>query len=125
MVSRFVAAAWFLALAGSALAVSPVRAETPAELDALARATVQPGTGIALAREQIGSGDLLDALATLERVILNHPGNEEARLLHAGVMCRIDDRRGALVELDILRNRDFSESLWNEATAPCSRQREG
>ncbi|MEZ5735948.1 MAG: hypothetical protein R3E09_09110 [Novosphingobium sp.] len=119
---RKVSAACLLALAGLAPGALPAWAETPAELDALSRATDQPGSGVALARKQIASGDLLDALATLERVILNHPDSEEARLLHAGVTCSIDDRRGALVELDVLRGRDFSDPLWQEATADCSRQ---
>ncbi|MCB2073603.1 MAG: hypothetical protein H6917_07770 [Novosphingobium sp.] len=118
-------AACLLALTAASLGALPARAETPAELDALSRATDQPGSGVALARRQIASGELLDALATLERVILNHPEDEEARLLHAGVTCSIDDRRGALVELDVLRGREFSDSLWDEATADCSRQREG
>lgn len=122
---RLTAATWALALAGSGLAASPALGETPAQLDALARATQQPESGLALAREQIDAGELLDALATLERVILNHPENNEARLLHAATLCRMDDRRGALVELDTMRNRDIPETMWREATAPCSRQREG
>jgi len=120
---RNVSATCLLVIGGLALCASPAFAETPAQLDALSKATDQPGPGIALARKQIASGDLLDALATLERVILNHPDNEEARLLHAGVTCSIDDKRGALVELDLLRNRDFSDSLWQKATSDCSQQR--
>ena len=123
MSARNVSAACLLVLGGLALCASPALAETPAQLDALSKATDQPGPGIALARKQIASGDLLDALATLERVIINHPDNEEARLLHAGVTCSIDDKRGALVELDLLRNRDFSDSLWQKSTSDCSQQR--
>lgn len=122
---RNISAACLLALTGLVLGALPARAETPAQLDALSKATDQPAPGIALARKQIASGDLLDALATLERVILNHPENEEARLLHAGVTCSIDDKRGALVELDMLRNREFSDSLWQNATSDCSQQRGG
>ena len=122
---RLVTATWALALAGSGLAASPALGETPAQLDALARATQQPGPGLALAREQINAGELLDALGTLERVILNDPDNNEARLLHAATLCRMDDRRGAIVELDPLRNRDIPETVWREETAPCSGRREG
>lgn len=107
-------------LAGMAVAGSPAQAATAAELDVLARATAQPASGVALARKQIAAGDLLEALATLERVIINHPESNEARLLHAGVMCRIDDRRGAMVELDGLRGRVIPDALWNEANTACS-----
>ena len=107
-------------VAGLALATSAVGAQSAAELDALARATAQPSSGVALARKQIAAGDLLEALATLERVIINHPQSNEARLLHAGVMCRIDDRRGAMVELDGLRGRVIPDALWDEANSACS-----
>lgn len=103
-----------------ALVATPLAAETPEQLDAISRASEQPGSGIALARKQMTSGELLDALATLERVLLNHPGSIEARLLHASLLCRLDDRRGALLEFEDLRGRDYSDSLWQEATAPCS-----
>ena len=106
--------------AGFALIGGPAMAETPAELDALTRATDQPGAGVALARRQIAAGDMLEALATLERVIINHPQSNEARMLHAGVMCRLDDRQGALVELDQLRGRQIPDALWAEAEAACS-----
>ena len=105
--------------ASLSLAAVSAQAETPDQLDALARATAQPTSGVALARKQIAAGDLLEALATLERVIINHPQSNEARLLHAGVMCRIDDRRGAMVELDGLRGRVIPESLWDEANTAC------
>lgn len=106
------------------LAVSPAGAETPAQLDALTNATAQPGSGIALARRQIAGGTLLDALATLERVMINSPKNNEARMLHASVMCRLDDRRGAVVELDQMRGRQIPDSLWAEANQACSDRRE-
>lgn len=104
----------------AAVACVPAFAETPAELDKLVSAAGEPSAAAALARRQIAAGELLDALATLERMILNHPESDEARLLHAGVMCRLDDRTGALIELDALRNRQISESLWVEANAACA-----
>lgn len=113
------------ALGGSLIALAaPLSAETPAQLDALARATTTPAAGIALARRQIAGGNMLDALATLERVILNSPQSNEARLLHAAVMCRLDDRRGAMVELDQVRGRPISDALWAEANEACSGRRE-
>jgi hypothetical protein len=105
------------------LIAAPARAETPAQLDALARASTSPAEGVALARRQIAAGDLLEALGTLERVLINTPMSNEARLLHAGVMCRLDDRRGAMVELDQLRNRQIPAALWTEANEACSGRR--
>lgn len=113
------------ALCGSLIAIAPpVHAETPAELDALARATATPTAGIALARRQVAAGDMLDALATLERVILNNPQSNEARLLHAAVMCRLADRQGAMVELDQVRGRQIADAAWAEANEACSDGRE-
>ena len=108
------------ACAALALTAAPGLAETPAQLDVLAQATTLPDDGVALARRQIAAGDLLEALGTLERVLINAPTSNEARLLHAGVMCRLDDRRGAMVELDQLRNRQIPAALWPEANAACS-----
>jgi Flp pilus assembly protein TadD len=101
------------------LAGAPLSAETPAQLDALSRASDQPGTGIALARKQIAHGELLDAMATLERVLMNDPDNDEARALHAGLLCRIDDKRGAMVEFDTMRGRDVPQNVSDEAREPC------
>lgn len=101
----------------------PAAAETPAQLDALSRATQQASAGLALARRQIRDGDVLGALATLERAALNDPGNREVRLLHAGLLCRLDDPQGSLIEFDDLRGSDFSDALWTEATAACAEGR--
>jgi len=118
---RLSAAIALAALVGS---VSTVQAETPAQLDALSRSAQQPGAGLALARRQIRDGDLLGAMATLERVAINAPDNREARLLHAGLLCRLDDRQGSLIEFDDLRGSEFSDALWAEATAACEQPRE-
>lgn len=116
----------YTAMALAALLCSAVtaHAETPAQLDALSRSAQQPGSGLALARKQIRDGDLLGAMATLERVAINAPDNREARLLHAGLLCRLDDRQGSLIEFDSLRGSDFSDSLWAEATGACEQPRE-
>ena len=102
-----------------AFLAAPLAAETPAQLDALSIATDKPSTGNALARRQIGRGELLGAMATLERVLFNFPNDDEARALHAGLLCSIDDRRGATVEFDALRGREIPTSLSDEARAPC------
>lgn len=98
----------------------PARADPVAELEALSRETGSAQSGLALARRQAAGGDLLGAVATLERVLIGHPEAEEALLLHASLLCRLDDREGALIELDELRGRPFPDKLWTDATAPCS-----
>lgn len=103
----------------------PARADPVAELEALSRETGSPQSGLALARRQAAGGDLLGAVATLERVLITHPEAEEALLLHASLLCRLDDREGALIELDELRGRPFPDKLWTDATAPCSARSEG
>jgi hypothetical protein len=107
------------------LAGAPAQAEPIAELEALSRGTATPAAGIALARKQINGSDFLGALATLERVLISHPETEEALLLHASLLCRLDDREGAVIEFDELRGRPFPDKLWNDATAPCSAESEG
>lgn len=97
----------------------PARAETAGQLDALSRATDTPANGIALARRQINADELLEAMATLERVLMNAPRNLEARALHAGLLCRIDDRRGAIMEFDSLRGLNVPQPVSVEAREPC------
>ena len=120
---RFIRAPLLIIAASLSLAAAPAPAESAAELDALSRATAEVGPGIALAQKQIKEGDLTGALASLERVILNHPQSNEARLLHASLFCRLDDRSGALIEFDDLRGRDLPDRQWDDATAPCAANR--
>jgi hypothetical protein len=111
--------------AGLALAIlagggaAPAQADTLAEIDALSKATDKPASGIALARRQIEQDELLEAAASLERVLMRYPDNLEARLLHAGLLCRIDDRRGAILEFDLVRGLEVSDEVLAEARRPC------
>ena len=109
-----------LALALSlGLIAMPAPAESIAELEALSRGSATPAAGLALARRQIVSGDLLDALATLERVLIGHPQTRDAQVLRASLLCRLDDRAGSTAEFDQLRGRGFSESALSQAIAEC------
>ena len=116
-----------LCLASLALLPNPLRAEVQnggqsdeaSDLDALSRATDDAKTGLALAREQTAGGDLSGAMATLERLLINHPDSDEAQLLHASLLCRLDDRSGASGEFAALRKRDFRGQAWKDANAPC------
>ena len=76
-------------------------------------------SGIALARQQIGQGDLLGAASTLERVIIQNPESVGPRLLYVALLCRLDDRQGAAVELSLMPKRSVPDSYWTEVTAAC------
>ncbi len=109
-----------IALAGGLLASIPSSAETLEELDALSDLSADEATGISTAREQAGRGEYLEALATLERVLAAHPKSRDARVIHAIYLCRIDDRRGGLVEIDKLKEKDYGAELLAEARAMCN-----
>jgi len=89
-------------------------------LDQLVLSSAKPADGLAVARSQAGSGALLDALATLERILLADPSNKPARLLHASILCRIDDREGAAAEFGKLKSKDFKKPEWAAARAACA-----
>lgn len=98
-------------------------AQTISDLEALSRAAEQPSSGVALARKQAAEGHLIDALSTLERVILNAPQSDDARLYHASLLCQLDDRQGATVEFEALRGHTIDANAWSAATAPCNAKR--
>ena len=106
-------------LAFGSLSCPPLSAETLEELDALSDLSADEGAGITAAREQAGRGEYLEALATLERVLAAHPRSHDARLIHAIYLCEIDDKRGGLVEIDKLKEKNYGERLLAEARAMC------
>lgn len=106
--------------ASMALVAVPAAAETPQQLDTQLRATAKTPSGISLARQQLRADDLTGALATIERVIILDPLNVEARLLHASLLCRLDDRAGSQTEFDPMRGHDVPEAMWRDETAPCA-----
>ena len=100
-----------LLVAGAVLG-STAGAETPEELDVLSDLSADESAGVALAQEQASRGEWLEALATLERVLAEHPKSRSARLLHALYLCNVDDRMGGAVEYGKLREKDYaSEDL--------------
>jgi len=102
-----------------AAAAAP-RSDEAAGLDLVSRATQSVDSGLALARDQTNAGELLGAMATLERLLINHPEADQVQLMHASLLCRLDDRHGASVEFEALRRRDFSDRAWMDAIAPCA-----
>jgi Flp pilus assembly protein TadD len=110
-----------MAMAALQAAWSPLAfAQSVDALDALVAASAKPKDGLVLAQQQIGLGDLLVALATLERVLTQEPKNKQAKLLHASVLCRVDDPDGAALEFSKLKAGDFKKPEWAAAIAPCA-----
>ena len=108
---------FLLGLAAAAALAAPARAQD--DLDALAAASQQVDTGIALARRQMAARDLLGALGTLERVQFANPDALPPRLLYVALLCRLDDKEGAGVELDLLAGKPVADAEWAEVTAAC------
>ena len=99
---------------------SPLLAQaSESELISLVDASAEPASGLALARRQIGERDLLGAAATLERVLIAHPGEREPRLLYASLLCRLDDPAGARLELSLLGPLGGGDPGWADVAAAC------
>lgn len=89
------------------------------DLDALAAATRQVDSGMALARSQIAASDLPGALGALERLLFAFPEAVPPRLLYASLLCRLDDRQGAELELGLLAGKRIADADWAGVTAAC------
>lgn len=105
-------------LAGIA-APAYAQAAPEAEIDRLIDASKGTDSAMALARRQIAEGDLIAAAATLERLLVDHPEVDDALLLHASLLCRLDDVPGARSELSAVKAGRGSEQAWGEVRAAC------
>ncbi len=107
-------------IAGFALAGSGAAVAAPAdELDQVLSASVTAAQTLDLARQQAAAGQLLEALASSERALFLDRKSQPARLLHAALLCRLDDPRGAAAEFSLIKQRDFKKAEWQAATAQC------
>lgn len=106
------------------LAAAPAAAQTLQDLDQLLDASAKPKAGVALAQTQAGAGAWLEALATLDRVLAAEPKHKQARLLHASILCRLDDRDGARTEFARIKSGDYKKAEWAAAMAPCNALKE-
>lgn len=98
----------------------PVGAQpVPGDLEALIAPSLETDSGLRLARRQIADSDLLGALGTLERVQFAHPEALAPRLLYASLLCRVDDREGAEVEISQLAGQPIGDQAWTEVAAAC------
>ena len=102
-----------------ALVSIPASSQTLEQLDALSDKTADEQTGIALALQQTERGELLEALATIERVLTRFPGSAGARFNHAMLLCRVGDPQGALIEFDRLKDKDYPPGALKQAIANC------
>ena len=99
----------------------PAAAQSLVDLDLLVQGSAKPADGLALARSQAAGGAFLDALATLDRVLAIDPKHKQAKLLHASLLCRIDDADGASLEFGRLKKSSYKKAEWAEAIAPCKK----
>lgn len=106
-----------LVLLAAAMFSSAARAQD--DPGALAAETRQLDSGMTLARRQIGASDLLGALGTLERVLFAYPEAAPPRLLYASLLCRLDDRQGAELELGLLAGKPIADADWAGVAAAC------
>ena len=65
---------------------------------------------LAYARQQAQAGELLGAVAALERMLYSNPDWDSARLFYAGLLVRLDDVQGARREVGLLRDRPLGAS---------------
>ncbi len=97
-----------------------LNAQSFEELDRLSDISENEEGGIAAAQQQAARGEILEALATLERVMAVHPRSANARILHAYFLCAIDDQQGALVEIENMKVRDFGRENIAELRNRCA-----
>lgn len=113
--------AFISALAVSAFFSQAAHAENdPAvSIDALIDASSSSQGAIDLAREQAQAGKLMLAAATLERALLANPDADAVRLHYAAILCRLDDRQAADIELQKLEGRKTDDMAWAAVEQAC------
>ncbi|OYY91997.1 MAG: hypothetical protein B7Y45_00445 [Sphingomonas sp. 28-66-16] len=98
---------------------APAQDDRVAALDPIAEASTDVEAGMALAAQQSAAGDLVEAAATLERVLLLHPLAHRALIVHAGLLCRLDDAEGGRIELAKFLNPPVADPAWTAAIGAC------
>lgn len=112
----------FTAIGFAALGIaSPAFAQSDplAEIGRSIQQSQSVPSALALARQQIAQDDLIGAVATLERLLVDHPESDDALLLHVSLLCRLDDGPGARTELAQLQGIGNSSVVWAEVRAAC------
>lgn len=111
--------ALMLATLGLLVGAHAAHAEIPDALDQQLAASGSATAALGLARQQADGGQLLEALATSERVLFLDPKLKAALLLHATLLCRLDDAKGAAAEFSLIRQHDYPKDDWRAAAAQC------
>jgi hypothetical protein len=106
-------------LLGLCVAAAPATALAQDDTDGLITASQQVDSGMGLARREISEGDFPAAVGTLERLLFAHPEAVPPRLLYASLLCRLDDRQGAELELGLLAGKPIADADWAEVGAAC------
>lgn len=112
----------YAGLATLGLTVNVGHAQTFEEIDALSDIATDEQAGIKQASDQATRGEVLEALATLERVLATFPKSNGARVLHAVYLCDIDDKQGGVVELNQLKAKDIGEEALVAAYVRCGKE---
>src|SRR5258708_29201780 len=100
----FGASAFLLAsLLSGVFAGSPPPTAAPT-YDQVLAAPDDPQINLDYAREEADRGNLLNAAAALERILLAHPNAHGVRLFYAAVLYRLNDLQGAKQQLKELEN---------------------
>jgi hypothetical protein len=97
--------------AGSALAAPPAGPS----FDQVLAAPDDVKSNIDYARAQADAGNLLEAAAALERVLLTQPDQADARLFYVVVLYRLDDQQDASDQLRLVDTRALSPVQQAEA----------
>jgi hypothetical protein len=102
---------------------APALAQTApgSDIDALIDSSATPAGAIALARSQADQGDLTAATATIERAMTSAAGQRDAgvRLYYVTLLCRLDDRERARIEMGNVDPRGARPADADEARAAC------
>jgi len=96
---------------------SPTSIATAAETISYDQILAQPddaGLNLEYARQQVAVGNLQQASAALERLLLVKPNWDSVRLFYGVVLYRLDDLAGAKRELALLEGRDLSPTQERE-----------
>jgi len=109
------------AAASATIFAVPALAQDSADatIISLSEASETPESAIETARQQEESGDPLGAAATLERALLDNENADDVRLKYVAVLCRLDDRQSARIELQALRGRPTGKPAWNDMVEAC------
>ena len=59
------------------------------------------------------------AISLLERVLFAYPESVPPRLLYASLLCRLDDRQGAELEVGLLAGKPIADADWAGVNAAC------